>query len=87
MLYGAETGGWKKYEELESVEDKFFKWSLRVAREAPGYIVREKTKRTKLKDGIGMKAIKYQEKMSERTECKIVYDCFKDKIEKEEGNS
>mgnify|MGYP005986075947 FL=1 len=75
-LSGAETCVWKEYQELERVQAEFLKWNFGAARKRPGYRAREETKRAKLSVDAEMRAVKYEEKISDRTECKFLNDCF-----------
>ena len=66
LTYGAEIWGWKEYEEVEKVQEKYLKWILGLDKETPGYIVREETKRKKMRIDLGKKAVKYEDLMDER---------------------
>ncbi|XP_076685996.1 uncharacterized protein LOC143378004 [Andrena cerasifolii] len=60
--YGAEVWGWKDREEVERVQERFIRWSLGVDWRTPGYMVREETKREKLRTWAGGRAWRYEEK-------------------------
>jgi hypothetical protein len=49
LMYGAEIWGWKEYEEVERVQEKYLRWMLGMNRETPDYIVRDECKRNKLR--------------------------------------
>lgn len=84
LMYGAEIWGWKEEEEIERVQEKYLKWILGLDRETPGYIVREELKRNKLRVETGKRAVKFEERMKERKECKILLEGWKER-EKDEG--
>jgi hypothetical protein len=48
-MYGAEIWRWRKQEDVERVEEKYLRWLLGVDRETPGYIVRKKCKRNRMR--------------------------------------
>jgi hypothetical protein len=48
-MYGSEIWGWKEQEEIEKVQEKYFRGVLGVDRETPGYIMREECKRNRLR--------------------------------------
>ena len=45
----------------------------------PGYIVREEMKREKMRVEAGKRAVKYEDKMNEKKDCKLLIECWKDK--------
>ena len=75
MLYGSEVWGWKEQECLEAIQTKYMKWVLRLERETPWYIVLEECKRDLLRVDAGKRAVKYEEKIRERPQNKILYEC------------
>ncbi|KAJ3646917.1 hypothetical protein Zmor_024476 [Zophobas morio] len=80
-MYGVEIWGWKEYAEMEAVQEKYLGWMLGLRKETPGYIVREECKREKLRVYTGKRAVKYDERLKEREECRILYKCWKEKKE------
>ncbi|KAH0821246.1 hypothetical protein GEV33_001545 [Tenebrio molitor] len=64
---------------LEGVQGKYLKWVLRVDRETPGYIVMEETKRDGIRIEAGKRAIRFEESVIERGECRILQECLKEK--------
>jgi hypothetical protein len=75
MMYGAEIWGWREQEGLEGVQGKYLKWVLGVDRETPGYIVMEETKRNGIRIEAGKRAIRFEERLIERGECRILQEC------------
>lgn len=61
--YGVEIWGWKKREEVESVQDRFLRWVVGTGRYTPGYMVKEELQREKLKGKAGMKVWGYERKL------------------------
>jgi hypothetical protein len=85
LMYGAEICGWKEQE----VQEKYLNWVLGVARETPGYVVREECKRSRLRVKVGKRAAKFEDKMYGREECRILTECWREKkknMEKEREN-
>ncbi|XP_063912037.1 uncharacterized protein LOC135128890 [Zophobas morio] len=78
--------GWKEYAEIEAVQEKYLRWMLGLRKETPGYIVREECKREKLRIYTGKRAVKYDERLKEREECRILYECWKEKKSKQGKN-
>jgi hypothetical protein len=78
-MYGAEIWGWKEQEEVEKVQEIFLRGVLGVDRETPGYLVREECKRNRLRVKAGKRAAKFEDKMDERDECRILVECWKEK--------
>jgi hypothetical protein len=72
MMYGAEIWGWREQEGLEGVQGKYLKWVLGVDRETPGYIVMEETKRDGIRIEAGKRAVRFEERVIERGECRIL---------------
>jgi hypothetical protein len=52
---------------------------LGVDKETPGYIVREECKRSRLRVKAGKRAAKFEERMGEREECRILSECYRGK--------
>jgi hypothetical protein len=50
LMCGEEIWGWKEQEEVERAQEKYLRWVLGVDRERPGYIVKEKCKRNRLRE-------------------------------------
>ncbi|XP_043263006.1 uncharacterized protein LOC122403516 [Colletes gigas] len=61
--YGVEIWGWKEREDMERMQERYIRWSLGVDWRTPGYMVREETKRMKLRAGAGERAWRYEEKL------------------------
>ncbi|KAJ3647217.1 hypothetical protein Zmor_024747 [Zophobas morio] len=72
FMYEAEIWGWREYEEIERVQEKYLKWTLGFEK----YIVREETKREKMRVEAGKRAVGFEEKFSERGDSKILQECW-----------
>ena len=85
--YGAEVWGWKEREEVERIQERFIRWSLGVDWRTPGYMVREETKRKKLRTWAGGRAWRYEEKLGRGEGGKLARWCLEEirEREKEEG--
>jgi hypothetical protein len=74
LMYGAEIWG-KEQEEIEKVQEKYLRGVLGANRETPGYIVRKECKRNRLRVKVGKRAVKFEDKMDGREECRILTEC------------
>ena len=61
--FGAEIWGWKELGEIERVQEKYLRWVLRVEWKTPGYMVREESKKDKMRLRMGRRAVRYEEKI------------------------
>ena len=59
-MYGPEICGWGEYEEIERVQAKYLTWTLGLEKYTPGYIVREETKREKMRVEAGKRAVGFE---------------------------
>jgi hypothetical protein len=57
------------------VQEKYLRWVLEVDRETPGYTVREKCKRKRLRVKAGKRTTKFEDKIDGREECRILTEC------------
>jgi len=79
VLYGAEIWGWKERIELEKIQRKFIKWSLRLDSCTPDYILYKETDVEKISARAGYRAIAFEEKAVKGGEKKLVIECIKEK--------
>lgn len=87
LMYGAEIWGWKEYGTIERCQDKFIKWTLGLDWNTPSYMVREETKRQLLRIEAGKRAVKFEEKIREKSENKIMKECLREiERDKEDRN-
>jgi hypothetical protein len=79
LMYKAEILGWKEQEEVERVHENYLRGVLGVDRETPGYVVREESKRNRMRVKVGKKAVKFKHKMDGREECSRLTECWREK--------
>ena len=51
--YGTEIWGWKEWEELEKIQDRYMKWRMKLDRTTPRHILHEEARRFKLANWTG----------------------------------
>ncbi|KAK5645963.1 hypothetical protein RI129_004427 [Pyrocoelia pectoralis] len=78
MVYGAEIWGWKEWEKMEKIQEKYWRWTLGLDRETPGYIVEEEIKFEKIRVQTGKRAVKYEEEVRKRNEIVMVNECMRE---------
>jgi len=61
--FGAEIWGWREWEKVERLQERYIRWILGVEGRTPGYMVREEGKRDKMRTRMGRRAIAYEEKL------------------------
>ena len=81
--YGAEIWGWKEREEMERMQEWFLRWTLGVHRRTPGYMVREETRRKKLRTWAGGRAWRYEEKLGRGEGGELARWCLEEVRERE----
>lgn len=88
LMYGVEIWGWQEHSEIERIQDKYIKWTLKLNRTTPGYMIRAETKRHKISIKTGKRAIRFEEKILKKEEEDILKQCvkIKSKILKEKQN-
>ena len=82
--YGAEIWGWKEWGEIERVQEKYLRWVLGVEWRTPGYMVREESKRDKMRLRMGRRAVRYEEKLEEGEGSEWTRGCWEE-VKKREG--
>jgi hypothetical protein len=65
LMYGVEIWRWMEQEEVEGVQEKYFRWVLGVDRETPGNSDGE-CKRNRLRVKTGKRTAKFEDKMDEK---------------------
>ena len=63
LLYGVEIWGWKEYEEIQRLHERYIRWTLGLDRCTPWYIVLKEVDRKKIRTG--NRACKFEEKVLE----------------------
>ncbi|KZC10595.1 hypothetical protein WN55_00347 [Dufourea novaeangliae] len=79
LLYGAELYGYKKRKEVEKVQIRYLKRTLRINIRSPEYIVLEETKREKIGIRTGIRTWRFEEGVREGDGRKLVKECLKEK--------
>jgi len=78
--------GWKEWEKVERLQERYIRWVLEVDGRTPGYIVKEERKRKKMRTRLGRRAMGYEEKIEKGggSECvKICWEEIRKRGEKE----
>lgn len=83
MMYGAEIYGWKEQKKLETIQQRYIKWTLGLDSCTPEYIVNEETGREKMRAKTGKRALKFEEKIRSDRSRILVKEVLK---ERETGN-
>jgi hypothetical protein len=77
MMFESMIEGMEGTREGRESARKYLRWVLGVDRETPGYIVREKCKRNRLRVKAGKRTTKFEDKMDGREECRILTECWR----------
>jgi hypothetical protein len=77
LMGAAEIWGWKEQEEVERVQEIYFRGVAGVDLETSGYIMREECKRNRLR--VKASKRKAKDKMDGREECRILTECWREK--------
>ncbi|XP_076301434.1 uncharacterized protein LOC143219315 [Lasioglossum baleicum] len=65
VSYRVEIWGWKEWEGIERLQERYLKWILGVGRCTPGYMAREELQRELLRGRAGVRAWGYEKKLGE----------------------
>lgn len=82
LSYGVEIWGWKEKEKMEILEERYIRWVLGVDGRTPGYLVREKMQRQKLKGRAGIRALGYEERLREGKGNELARMCWEEVIKR-----
>ncbi|XP_071578809.1 uncharacterized protein [Temnothorax nylanderi] len=88
-LYGAEVWEWKEREKIERMHERYIRWTLGLDWSTPGYMIREETKRDRMRVSAGKRAMKYEEKLEWGKGNEIARECWKEikrNVRKEKAN-
>jgi len=75
FMYGVEVWNWEEREKLEKLQARYIRWTLGLERCTPIYVVQEETKVEPISIEAGQRALKYQEKIRNYTENRILKEC------------
>ena len=81
ISYGAEIWGWREWKELEKIQEKYIKWTLKTDKTTPRQILHEDTRRWKYAIQFGKRAMKYEQKMIESKRGTMCREGIKSMIE------
>lgn len=87
FMYGVEIWGWEEREKLESLQARYIRWTLGLERYTPKYIILEETKVEQISIEADYRALKYQEKIKNSTENRILKECRREMESKEWENT
>ncbi|XP_066597109.1 uncharacterized protein [Prorops nasuta] len=85
MGYGAEVWGWEERGRVEAMAERYVKWVLGVEWVTPGYMIREETKREKMRIKAARKAWDFEERLREGKGNKWIRECLKEIEKRERG--
>jgi len=77
VMYGAEIWGWKEYKEIEGMQEKYIKWTLKLDRTTPSHMLHLETKRNKIAIKTGIRAVKYEEKIMKSEGNDLIKECIR----------
>ncbi|XP_076660673.1 uncharacterized protein LOC143364045, partial [Halictus rubicundus] len=63
MAYGVEIWGWEERKEVERTQERYIRWVLGVEWTTPGYMIREETKREKMRIRGARRAWRFEERL------------------------
>src|SRR6187551_1682536 len=79
MAYGVELWGWKERSELESIKLCYMKWTLKLERSTPTYILRRETNTETLSTTWSRRALNFEIKYRKEGENELMKECWKEK--------
>lgn len=77
LMYGVEVWGFKVYEAIEKLQERYTKWVFGLDSCTPGYMVREEFKRDKIRKKAGERAVKFETNIRFKTGNKLLMECWK----------
>lgn len=78
MGYGVKIWGWEKRKSIEKVEERYLRWVMEVDVITPGYIVKKKLKREKIRSRAGRRALRYKKRLEEEKRGQLARLCWKE---------
>lgn len=87
MEYGVEIWGWEEQKVLEKVGMDYVRWILGLDFCTPRYIIQRETGYNSLKIRWGLRAMKFEKKIKDMEETRIIKKCWREKQEKEKEDS
>ena len=87
VMYGVEIWGYREWEEIEGLQERYIRWVLGLDRWTPGYICREELKRGKMRIEASIRAGKFEEKLGEGVMSEVGRECWRERKERENEES
>lgn len=88
VSFRAEIWGWREWEEVERLQERYIRWMLGVDGRTPGYMMREESKREKMRTKMGSRTVRYEERLKKGGEGKWARKCWEEvKNKRKEGES
>lgn len=78
ITYGAEIWGWKGFTEIERIQDRYIKWTLRLDRNTPRYLIAKATGRDYIKVRTSKRAMRFEEKLKDN-ESRLLRKCWENR--------
>jgi len=88
VAFGAEIWGWREWDKIERVQERYMRWVLGLDGRTPGYMVREEGKREKMRTRLERRAMGYEERLEKGGGGEWARKCWEEvKRRGEEGDS
>lgn len=81
LEYRVEIWGWVERGQLEKIQLDYVRWILRLDFCTPRYIMQKELDLEKMKGRWGIRAWKYEEKVRNRNEEKLTWQCWREKLQ------
>lgn len=65
LAYGVEIWEWRERGGIERIQERYLRWVMGVGWRTPGYMIREKLQRDKLRVRAGRRAWGFEERLAE----------------------
>lgn len=82
MSYGIEIWGWKERKGLESIHERFLRWTMGLDWRTPSYLVREELKREMMCGRAEKRAWKFEKRLEEGKGAQIAKKCWREMKER-----
>lgn len=76
ITYGAEQWGWKEMKEIERIQMKYIKWTLRLNRNTTWHTIMKDTERKKIMQETVKRAMRFDAKMYKAEEKSCESTCW-----------
>ena len=82
ISYGVEVWEWKEREEVKRLEERYLRWVFGLDSKMPSYLIREETKRNKLRERTGERAWSFEKKLERGKGSELTRICWKEMRER-----